>query len=118
MTQANLTQKQEEQLAQALELTQQFEQKLQELDQFSDAFVQKYKRESIFNSFKERINLGQQNQIPIEAKLILLGEVIYAAEKQDITPNQARKLEELLGLSKYIQNYSKIREQAILGELV
>lgn len=118
MTQANLTQEQKKQLAQALELTQQFEQKLQELDQFSDAFVQKYKRESIFNSFKEKINLGWQNQIPIEAKLILLGEVIYATERQDITPKQAIKLEELLGLSKNLQDYSKIREQAILGKLV
>ncbi|PSF36311.1 hypothetical protein C7H19_13490 [Aphanothece hegewaldii CCALA 016] len=72
----------------------------------------------MFNSFKEKINLGWQNQIPLEAKLILLGEVIYATERQDLTPKQARELEELLDLSKFIQDYSKIREQAILGELV
>lgn len=74
--------------------------------------------ESIFNSFKERIVLGLKNQIPIESRLIILGELIYATERQDLTPKQARELEELLELSKFLQNYSIIRDQAILGELV
>jgi len=74
--------------------------------------------ESIFSSFQERIKLGLQNNIPIEARLIILGEVIYAAERQDISPKQARDLEELLGLSQFFQNYLMIREQAIFGELV
>jgi hypothetical protein len=47
-----------------------------------------------------------------------LGELIYATERQDLTPKQARELEELLGLYSFIEDYSRVREQAIFGELV
>ena len=74
--------------------------------------------ENIFNSFKERIELGIKNNIPVEARLIVLGELIYAAERKDLTPKQARELEALLRLSEILKNYQAIREQAIFGELM
>ena len=74
--------------------------------------------ENLFNSFQERIDLGIKNNIPIEAKLIMLGEIIYAAERRDLTPKQARELEDLLRLSESLKNYEVIREQAIFGELL
>lgn len=74
--------------------------------------------ENLFNSFKERIELGIKNNISVEARLIVLGELIYAAERKDLTPKQARELEALLRLSEILKNYQAIREQAIFGELV
>ncbi len=74
--------------------------------------------ENLFNSFKERIELGIKNNIPVEARLIVLGELIYAAERKDLTPKQARELEALLRLSEILKNYQAIREQAIFGELL
>ncbi|MEG4287098.1 hypothetical protein QUB68_28740 [Microcoleus sp. A006_D1] len=74
--------------------------------------------ENLFNSFKERIELGIKNNIPVEARLIVLGELIYAAERKDLTPKQARELESLLRLSEILKNYQAIREQAIFGELL
>lgn len=74
--------------------------------------------DNIFNSFKERIELGIKNNVPVESKLIMVGEIIYAAERRDLTPKQAQELEVLLNLGKIMQNYAVVREQAILGELV
>jgi hypothetical protein len=74
--------------------------------------------DNLFQSFKERINLGIKNNIPVEARSIVLGELIYAAERQGLTPKQARELENLLGLSEIFKNYDAIREQAIFGELM
>ncbi|MCU0543742.1 MAG: hypothetical protein MUE44_16430 [Oscillatoriaceae cyanobacterium Prado104] len=74
--------------------------------------------ENLFSSFKERIELGIKNNIPVEARLIVLGELIYAAERRDLTPKEARELEALLRLPEILKNYQAIREQAIFGELL
>jgi len=74
--------------------------------------------EKNFNSIKERIELGNKNNIPVESKLIMLGEIVYATERQDLTPKEARELEALLNLEESIGDYKIIREQAIFGELV
>ncbi|MEG3436280.1 hypothetical protein V0288_04040 [Pannus brasiliensis CCIBt3594] len=74
--------------------------------------------ESVFESFKERIEVGIKNNIPVESRLIILGEIIYGAERQDLTPKEARELENLLNLSELLQNYQSLREQAIFGELI
>lgn len=74
--------------------------------------------ENIFKSFKERIELGIKNNIPVESKLIIYGEILYAAERRDLNPQQARDLEVLLQLEEKVENYQTIREQAIFGELV
>jgi hypothetical protein len=74
--------------------------------------------DNIFNSFKERIELGIKNNIPVESRLIMVGEIIYAAERRDLTPKQAQELEALLRLRDIVHNYAVVREQAIFGELV
>ena len=74
--------------------------------------------ESIFNSFFDRIRLGKKNNIPYESRLIILGEIIYATERQDLTPKEARELEEMLNLTENVLNYSIVKEQAIFGEIV
>lgn len=74
--------------------------------------------DNLFHSFKERITLGITNNIPVEARLIMLGELIYATERKDLTPKQARELENLLRISEILKNYDAIREQAIFGELL
>lgn len=74
--------------------------------------------EKNFNSIKERIELGIKNNIPVESKLIMLGEIVYATERQDLTPKEARELEALLNLEESIGDYKIIRELAIFGELV
>lgn len=74
--------------------------------------------DKIFASIKERIELGLKNNIPVESKLMMAGEIVYAAERQDLTPKEARSLEELLGLSAVVQDYSAVREQAIFGEFI
>lgn len=43
----------------------------------------------VFNSIKERIELGHRHQIPGESKLIMLGEIIYAAGRGDLIPKEA-----------------------------
>ena len=74
--------------------------------------------DKIFNSIKERIDLGIKNNLPVESRLIMLGEIVYATERQDLTPKQAQELEALLKLDESIGNYSTVRELAIFGELV
>ncbi|HAZ48154.1 MAG TPA: hypothetical protein DDW76_07010 [Cyanobacteria bacterium UBA11369] len=74
--------------------------------------------DSIFSSFQARIELGIKNNIPVECRLIMLGEIIYATEREDLTPKQARELEALLKLADIVRNYAAVREQAIFGELV
>lgn len=74
--------------------------------------------DNLFDSFKERIMLGLKNRIPVESKLIMLGEIIYAAERRDLIPKQARELEELLDIQNAVEDYAAIREKAIFGELI
>lgn len=74
--------------------------------------------EKIFNSIKERIEMGIKNNIPLESRLMMAGEIVYAAERKDLTPKEARILEALLKLEETIKDYSLVREQAIFGELI
>jgi hypothetical protein len=48
----------------------------------------------------------------------MLGEIVYATEREDLTPKEARELEALLNLEESIGDYKIIRELAIFGELV
>ncbi|MBR8832688.1 MAG: hypothetical protein DSM106950_01255 [Stigonema ocellatum SAG 48.90 = DSM 106950] len=74
--------------------------------------------EKIFNSIKERIETGINNNIPLESRLMMAGEIVYAAERKDLTPKEARILEALLKLEENIKDYEAVREQAIFGELI
>jgi thiazole synthase len=69
----------------------------------------------IFNNFKYTIELGLKNQMPIESKLILLGQIHYAMERQDLTIKEVEALENLLGIG--LKNYQREMEYAVFGEL-
>lgn len=71
-----------------------------------------------FNEIKERVETGLRNNIPFQPRLIMLGEIVYAVERGDMTPNQGRQLEELLGLREILDDYEQIREQGFFGELI
>ena len=53
--------------------------------------------ENIFNDFKDLIKRGQQNQMSKNAKLIILGQILYAVSRNELTNKQAWELEEMLG---------------------
>lgn len=55
------------------------------------------KMESIFETFKERIEHGQGNNMPRDAKLIFLGQILYAVTRNELTNKEAWELEEMLG---------------------
>lgn len=50
-----------------------------------------------FEDFKEIIDLALINQLPRDAKLILVGRISYALENGDLTFDEASKLENLMG---------------------
>jgi hypothetical protein len=68
----------------------------------------------VFNNFKYTIELGLKNQMPIESKLILLGQIHYAMERQDLTIKEVEALENLLGIG--LKNYQREMEYAVFGE--
>lgn len=53
--------------------------------------------ENIFNDFKDLIKRGQQNKMSHNAKLIILGQILYAVSRNELTNKQAWELEEMLG---------------------
>jgi len=71
--------------------------------------------ESAFNNFKYTINLGLKNGMPIESKLIILGQMHYAMERGDLTIKEVEKLEDLLGVG--LKNYRREMEFAVFGYL-
>ena len=52
---------------------------------------------SIFENFQDLINRGQQNNMTRDAKLIILGQILYAVTRNELNNDQAWKLEEMLG---------------------
>lgn len=53
--------------------------------------------ENIFENFQEIIERGKRNQMPRDAKLIILGEILYAVTRNELTNREAWELEEMLG---------------------
>jgi thiazole synthase len=52
---------------------------------------------SVFDDFQDIINRGQKNNMTRDAKLIILGQILYAVTRNELTNQQAWKLEEMLG---------------------
>jgi hypothetical protein len=50
-----------------------------------------------FEDFKEIIELAQKNSLPIEAKLIIVGRISYASEIDELSLDEAKELENMLG---------------------
>ena len=71
--------------------------------------------ERVFNNFKYTIKEGLKNKMPLESKLIIVGQMHYAMERGDLTIKEVEKLEELLGVG--IKNYRKEMEYAVFGYL-
>ena len=71
--------------------------------------------ESVFKDFEYTIKEGLKNQMPIESKLIILGQMHYAMERGDLTIKEVEKLEELLGVG--LKNYRQEMEYAVFGYL-
>ncbi len=71
--------------------------------------------ESVFKDFEYTIQEGLKNQMPIESKLIILGQMHYAMERGDLTIKEVEKLEELLGIG--LKNYRQEMEYAVFGYL-
>ena len=69
--------------------------------------------ESVFKDFEYTIKEGLKNQMPIESKLIILGQMHYAMERGDLTIKEVEKLEELLGVG--LKNYRQEIEYAVFG---
>lgn len=71
----------------------------------------------IFLNIKERIETGLANDFPVQSRLIMLGQISYAVGRGDITINQGRELEELLGLKELVENFDRVREMGFWGDL-
>ena len=52
---------------------------------------------SIFDDFKDMIKRGQENHMSKNAKLIILGQILYAVTRNELTNKQAWELEAMLG---------------------
>jgi hypothetical protein len=50
-----------------------------------------------FDDFKETIALALQNNMPLNAKLILVGRISYALECGELTLKEAKELEDMMG---------------------
>ena len=52
---------------------------------------------TIFDNFKDRIERGKIKKIPRDAKLIILGQILYAVTRNELSEKQGWELEEMLG---------------------
>ncbi|HAT14675.1 MAG TPA: thiazole synthase, partial [Microcoleaceae bacterium UBA11344] len=53
--------------------------------------------EDVFNEFEEVIQTGLKNNMPRDAKLITVGQIIYAVTRDELTNKEGWRLEEMLG---------------------
>ena len=52
---------------------------------------------AVFEEFKQRIEEGLKNNMPRDAKLIILGQILYAVTRDELTNQEGWQLEEMLG---------------------
>jgi hypothetical protein len=71
--------------------------------------------ERVFNNFYYTIQEGLKNEMPLESKLIILGQIYYAMERGDLTIKELDELEKLLGVG--LKNYRQQMEYAVFGNL-
>ncbi|WP_019487247.1 MULTISPECIES: hypothetical protein [Kamptonema] len=69
--------------------------------------------ESVLKDFEYLIQKGLNNKMPLEAKLIILGQIIYAVEREDLTIEEGWELEKMLGGR---QQHENALEYAIFGD--
>jgi hypothetical protein len=72
--------------------------------------------EVVFQGFKEQIEGAlEKSNIPFESRMFVLGQLSYAAERGDITPNEKEQLEMLLGKP---EEFREAKQLAKYGELL
>jgi thiazole synthase len=71
--------------------------------------------EVVFQGFKEQIEIGLQNNIPRDARLVIIGQLKYAAEREDLTSNEYFALKNMLGKPEEFQEATQL---ATFGELI
>jgi thiazole synthase len=72
--------------------------------------------EVVFQGFKEQIEGAlEKSNIPREARLVIIGQLLYASERGDITDNEYRKLKDMLGKP---EEFREILQLAHYGELL
>lgn len=70
--------------------------------------------ESKFKDFEEIIQQGLQNNMPRYAKLIILGHIIYAVTRNELSLEEGWQLEKMLGGR---EQWEQAIEYAILGDV-
>lgn len=71
--------------------------------------------DSVFEEFKETIEQGLANEMPRDAKLILLGQILYAVTRDELTNQEAWQLEEMLGGR---EQWEKSLGYAVFGQAI
>ncbi len=67
-----------------------------------------------YESLKEVIERGNKLSMPRDARLIILGRIINAAGRDELSTPQAYELEDMLGLGTR-ENYEEILSYALMG---
>lgn len=70
--------------------------------------------ESTFKDFEEIIQRGLQNNMPRDANLIILGQIIYAVTRNELSIEEGWQLEKMLGGR---EQWEQAIEYAILGDI-
>lgn len=65
-----------------------------------------------FDNFEEIIQLAIKNELPFEAKLIIVGRISYAREMGELSHKEAKDLENMLGGR---QQWQDAYEMALAG---
>src|SRR6476469_9107595 len=68
--------------------------------------------EDVFNEFEEIIQRGLKNNMPRDAKLITVGQILYAVTRDELTNKEGWQLEAMLGGRK---NWEEALEYSIFG---
>ncbi len=72
---------------------------------------------AIYEDIKGRVQAGLTHNFPVESRLIMLGQISYAATRGEITLKQADELETMLGLELLLPNFEQIREMGFWGDV-
>ena len=75
--------------------------------------LENLKMEKHFRDLKEIIEQAQSNNAPQESELVLVGQILYAQMRGDLTIDESLELEEMLDLP---DNAQQIIEFAMFGD--
>jgi len=70
--------------------------------------------DSVFSSYKELIETGLASNMPRDAKLIILGQILNSVARSELSRKQAYKLEDMIGGR---EQFSEALSYAIFGSL-